>query len=136
MGLSLAKLWLAYKKEKGSSWVQNWMKNILLRPDILRNESIIVIQFSYDKVLIACVKTIENSGWSQTLSTWYVKKRDFDLHRVFNTLYVCAEWAQLKKKNADFRIWKMINENKSSYYREIEAYKQEVYSPYNQLPTI
>jgi len=67
------------------------MKNILLRPDILRNESIIVIQFSYDKALIACVKTIENSGWSQTLSTWYVKKRDFDLHRVFNTLYVCAE---------------------------------------------
>jgi len=27
----------------------------------------------------------------------------------------------------------MINENKSSYYREIEVYKQEVYSPYNQL---
>jgi len=26
---------------------------------------------------------------------------------------------------------KTINENKSSYYPEFEAYKQEVYSPYN-----
>ena len=98
MGLWSAQLWLAYKNEKVSLLVQNWMKNILLRPDILRNESIIVIPFSYDIVFIACVKTIENSGWSQTLSTWYVKKKDFDLHRVFNTLYVCAEWAQLKKR--------------------------------------
>ena len=26
---------------------------------------------------------------------------------------------------------KKINENKSSYYPELETYKQEVYSPYN-----
>lgn len=60
------------------------MKNILLRPHNLRNESIIVIQFSYDKELIGCVKTIENSCWSQSLGTWYMKKKDFNLHRVFN----------------------------------------------------
>lgn len=60
------------------------MKNILLRPHQLRNESIIVIQFPFDKELIGCVKTIENTRWSQTLSSWYVKKKDFNLHRVFN----------------------------------------------------
>jgi len=30
----------------------------------------------------------------------------------------------------------MINENKSSCYPEIEPYKQEVCSPYNELPFI
>ena len=60
------------------------MKNILLRLHQLRNESIILIQFPFDKELIGCVKTIENTRWSQTLSSWYVKKKDFNLHRVFN----------------------------------------------------
>ncbi len=67
------------------------MKTIQLRPQILRNESIVMIQFPFDKELISCVKSIDNSHWSQSLCSWYVKKRAFDLHRVFNTLYVCAE---------------------------------------------
>jgi len=55
-----------------------------LRPNNLRNEPIIMVQFSFDKELIGCVKTIENSCWSQSLGTWYMKKKDFNLHRVFN----------------------------------------------------
>ena len=71
------------------------MKNILLRPDILRNESIIVIQFSYDKALIACVKTIENSGWSQTLGKEHSSQKNglfdmqiFDYNSIEDT-YTC-----------------------------------------------
>ena len=60
------------------------MKNILLRPHNLRNESIIVIQFPFDRELISRVKTIENTLWSQSLGTWYMKKKDFNLHHVFN----------------------------------------------------
>lgn len=60
------------------------MKTILIRPHNLRNESIIMVQFPFDKELLGCVKTIENTRWSQTLSSWYMKKKDFDLHRVFN----------------------------------------------------
>ena len=55
------------------------MKTILLRPHNLRNESIIMVQFPFDKELLGCVKTIENTRWSQTLSSWYMKKKDFDL---------------------------------------------------------
>ncbi len=40
--------------------------------------------FLLTRSLLGCVKTIENTRWSQTLSSWYVKKKDFDLHRVFN----------------------------------------------------
>jgi len=60
------------------------MKTIQLRPNNLRNEPIIMVQFPFDKELIGCVKTIENTRWSQTLSSWYVKKKDFNLHRVFS----------------------------------------------------
>ena len=35
------------------------MKKILLRPHNLRNESIILIQFPFDKELIGCSKTTE-----------------------------------------------------------------------------
>ena len=60
------------------------MKTILLRPHNLRNEPIIMVQFPFDKELIGCVKTIENTRWSQTLNSWYMKKKDFNLHPVFN----------------------------------------------------
>jgi len=60
------------------------MKTILLRPHNLRNEPIIMVQFPFDKELIGCVKTIENTRWSQTINSWYMKKKDFNLHPVFN----------------------------------------------------
>lgn len=60
------------------------MKIIQLRPKKLRNESIVMIQFPYDKELIRCVKSIENSDWSQSLCSWYMKKNDFQLNRIFN----------------------------------------------------
>ena len=38
-----------------------------------------------------------------------------------------------KKRMQTLEYEKQINENKSSCYPEMETYKQEVYSPYNQL---
>ena len=59
------------------------MKAIQLRPHNMRNESIIMIQFPYDKELISRAKTIENTLSSQYMFTWYMKKSEFKLNRIF-----------------------------------------------------
>ncbi len=54
----------------------------------MRNESNIVIQFSYDKVFIACVKTIENSGWSRSqIKAFVVDLKDYLKRERMKLLY-------------------------------------------------
>ena len=77
------------------------MKTIQLRPKNLRNESIIIIQFPYEKVLINCIKKTETIRWSQSLSSWYIKKQDFNLNRVFNVFKSIT--------NVDYSALKTIN---------------------------
>jgi len=81
------------------------MKNIQLIPRNFRNESIVMIQFPYDKALIGCVKTIENTRWSQSLCAWYMKKNDFNLHRIFNVFKSIAyvDYSALRTTKDSFK---------------------------------
>lgn len=82
------------------------MKTVQLIPKILRNESIVMIQFPYDKELIGCVKSIEKSRWSQSLCSWYMKKKDFQLNRIFNVFKPVAyiDYSALKSTNDSISI--------------------------------
>jgi len=82
------------------------MKTVQLIPKILRNESIVMIQFPYDKKLIGSVKSIEKSRWSQSLCSWYMKKKDFQLNRIFNVFKPVAyiDYSALKSTNDSISI--------------------------------
>jgi hypothetical protein len=56
------------------------MKNLRLIPDILRHEPIVKAIFTYDRELIALVKSQKGARWSQTLQSWYFSKKDFQLN--------------------------------------------------------
>ena len=86
------------------------MKTIQLRPQILRNESIVMIQFPFDKELISCVKSIDNNHWSQSLCSWYLKKNNFQLNRVFNVFKGIAyvDYSALKNINNPINVKERI----------------------------
>ena len=49
------------------------MKKIKLIPTDLRSDSIIMMNFPYDKAVIDRVRSLENTRWSRSLKTWYIK---------------------------------------------------------------
>ena len=56
------------------------MNNLRLLPTTYKNQTIVKVNFAYDKELIARVKAQKGVRWSQTMKSWYYLQKDFKLH--------------------------------------------------------
>ncbi len=59
------------------------IKKIKLSQIIHNRQLIVQLQFDFDAELTAAVKQLEGCKWSQTMKSWYIPKKQFDLHRFF-----------------------------------------------------
>lgn len=65
---------------------------IMLSRDILQCESVIRIDFKYNKELIEQVKLKTKARWSASIRCWYLKEADFILSEFFDT---CSPYAYI-----------------------------------------
>ncbi len=79
----------------------NPKQNITLLIDLFKGEDIILIKFDYNKELVNRIKRIKEVRWSLTKKSWYIKKSDFNLHTIFDTLKGVAyiDYTSLKSKS-------------------------------------
>ena len=58
-------------------------KIITLRKAHHRHQNVIMLRFDYDVELADRAKQLEGARWSQTMKSWYIPERLFDLHSFF-----------------------------------------------------
>lgn len=78
-------------------------KKIKLSRTTHKQKSIIRIDFTYDVELIRLVKDQPGARWSQTMKSWYIPEKLFDLRRFFESFREMAwvDYSGLKKKNVE-----------------------------------
>lgn len=59
-------------------------QTVVLEPSEHRNQQVILIKFSWDKMLIGLVKEIPGSKWSSTKRCWYIPRASYNLNQIFN----------------------------------------------------
>ncbi len=59
------------------------IKKIKLSQIIHNGQPVVQLLFDFDAELAAAVKQLEGCKWSQTMKSWYIPKKQFDLHRFF-----------------------------------------------------
>ena len=59
------------------------IKKIKLSQIIHNGQPVVQLLFDFDAELAAAVKQLEGCKWSQTMKSWYIPRKQFDLHRFF-----------------------------------------------------
>lgn len=56
---------------------------VVLTPSEHRDQKVILISFEKNKDLVDRVRKISEAQWSQTKTSWYIPRKDFDLNEIF-----------------------------------------------------
>jgi len=77
------------------------VNKLRLIPTTYKNQTIVKVNFAYDKELIARVKAQKGVRWSQTMKSWYYLQKDFKLHAFCQAMKSKAfvDYSALKKKH-------------------------------------
>ena len=104
------------------------MKNLRLIPDILRHEPIVKAIFTYDRELIALVKSQKGARWSQTLQSWYFSKKDFQLNSFYQSLQgkVYLDYSKLNENTSSHTPKNIISKAPKNTVVLPKAYKEQL----------
>ena len=104
------------------------MKNLRLIPDILRHEPIVKAIFTYDRELIALVKSQKGARWSQTLQSWYFSKKDFQLNSFYQSLQgkVYLDYSQLNENTSSYTPKNIVSKAPKNTVVLPKAYKEQL----------
>lgn len=75
------------------------MKTIYFQYGEHRGEEVVFLDFGWDRALIALIGKMQESYWSASKRKWYIKKRSFNLHKVFMATrnFAYLDYSHLKK---------------------------------------
>ena len=79
------------------------LKTIKLSQTMHNGQPVIQLLFGFDAELTAAVKQLEGCKWSQTMKSWYILKKQFDLHQFFETFQgkTWVDYSALKATTTD-----------------------------------
>ena len=82
------------------------MNNLRLIPTTHKNQTIVKVNFAYDKELMVRVKSQKGVRWSQTMKSWYFPQKDFSLHAFCQAMKSKAfvDYQHLKKAGISVNI--------------------------------
>ena len=85
-----------------------FQKTITLSKVVHHKQFVVLLGFDYDTELIAKMKQVSGARWSQTLKSWYIPEKMFDLHAFFEAFKELAyvDYSALKAKPTPFIVTK------------------------------
>ncbi|HKJ42022.1 MAG TPA: tyrosine-type recombinase/integrase [Sunxiuqinia sp.] len=85
-------------------------KVITLRKAHHRQQPVVLLRFDYNVELAKRIKQLEEARWSQTMKSWYIPEKLFDLHSLFEAFRRVAwvDYSGLKKTNTEQPPRKLI----------------------------
>ncbi len=106
---------------------------IVLKPQFHNNANQILIQFEYNEALIKLARSIQNTSWSKTFKSWYIKNTPSNLKLIFsvfkqhafiNSKPLFDKPAKKPKKFPEKRIRQLSSDNKNllnSFYKYLKG---------------